>query len=293
MRKALILISVLFVIFLFSGCVEQETITPDYDDEALKMETEVTGKVLPSQAINLKVHLINQVPDDVREVRLEITDLYGLEVRSKTCSGTPLTVCELGDISSLDDIEVNYVLRVPTKEELARIGRELKPELTLEYTYSGETTFLIPIIGPNERGTSAKSQLIQTKGPIHVDIERGFTSSSAEWERSGSGFSVIIRVRDVLTSEPNVIIDKDNFLISLNDYLLIDEELGRCDFNSTTAPYRPLDDIDLPMQTPLVCALSGNSQGMPWVYGQVTVNYYDYNYEAVKTESIMVETVIV
>ncbi len=293
MRKELIL-SLVFIGILVSGCVEQDVVTPEYHDEALKMETEVTGKVLPDQAINLKVRLTNQVPDDVDDVSLTITDLYGLEVMGKSsyCGGGKLTECELGDIQSLDDREINFVLRVPTKEELARIGRELKPELTLEYMYSGETTFLIPILGSNERSTDAKPQLIQTKGPIHVDIERGFTSSNYDWEWDGSGFSIIMRFEDVLTSDSDITIEEDQVGITL-DNLIVSSAFGRCDFDTSSDPYGPGENINLPMVTPIVCALQAQNPTLPWVYGEVKVTYTDYSYESVETKSIQVETVIV
>jgi len=295
MRKGLVL-SLVLVGIIISGCVEQDVVTPDYHDEALRMETELTGEVLPSQGINLKVRLVNQVPDTVEKVNLTITDLYGLQIIRKNCAGGDITSYGCGfpnGIQSLDDREINFVLKVPTKEELARIGRELKPELTLGYTYSGETTFLIPIIGPNERSTDAKSQLIQTKGPVHVDINRGFTSSNKEWEWNASGFSIVIRVEDMLSSESQVMIDKEKFIITL-DNLYNNTDFGRCDFiQFDVNKFKPTNNITLPMQTPLVCALEGDSNGMPWVYGQVRVNYKDYRYKAVETKSIQVETVIV
>jgi len=299
MRKGLVL-SLVLVGIIISGCVEQDVVTPEYHDEALKIETEVTGEVLPSQGINLKVRLVNQVPDIVKDVKFKITDLYGLQIVRRNCANGVVKSygCDFPDgIQSLDDREINFVLKVPTKEELARIGRELKPELTLEYIYFGETTFLIPILGLNERSTDAKSQLIQTKGPVHVDIKRGFTESKKEWEWNGSGFSVVIRFEDVLTSESQVTIDKDKIDITLDNlYTDPQETFGRCDFDFPTSShpnYKLKENVTLPMTTPILCALEGDSKGMPWVYGQVRVKYDDYRYKAVETKSIQVETVII
>lgn len=297
MRKSFILSLVLIIIFI-SGCVKQDgEFVPEYYDEALKMETEVSGEVLPEQAINMRIHLTNQVEHEVTNVELRITDFYGLKLRSQVCPenkqisdcGFISTICGCGlfDIQSLDDEEINFVFQVPSKDEIARIGRELEPEITLSYDYRGETTFLIPILGPNERYTSAKAQLVQTTGPIHVEIERGFTQSSDPWERSGSGFSIVVRVKDVINSKNEMTIYKDNFDVSLTN-LERKTEYGHCDFDASMSPDK---NITLPMKTPLVCAIVGNSGDAPWVYGQVRANY-DYRYKVVETKSIKVETVI-
>jgi hypothetical protein len=45
------------------------------------------------------------------------------------------------------------------------------------------------------------------------------------------------------------------------------------------------------MVVPLVCVLEANNNLVPWVYGEIRVNY-DYNYRTVKTEIINVETQI-
>ena len=298
---ALVLVGIIFI----SGCADQDgEIIPEYKDEALKMEIEVTDRVLPSQAINMKVYLTNQVIDDVENIEFRVTDFYGLELVNQMCPVDPLTSlpaelsncgfistnCGCGPFSvqSLDDEEMSFVFRVPTQEEIARIGRELEPEFTLEYDYSGETTYFIPIISPNERSTSAKPQLVQTKGPIHVDIERGFTSSTGDWEISGSGFSIVVRVKDVVNPRNELSIYNESFVMTLNDILEINPSFGNCDFN----PISPQQNITLPMDTPLICALVGDSGLAPWVYGQVKMNYDDYRYRVVETKSIMVETVI-
>jgi len=310
---ALVLVGIIFI----SGCADQDgEIVPEYKDEALKMEIEVTDRVLPNQAINMKVRLTNQVRDDVENVEFRVTDFYGLVLVNQRCPIDPLTsstlelrgpsacgfistLCGCGpfNIQSLDEEEMSFVFRVPSQEEVARIGRELEPEFTLEYDYSGETTYLIPIISQNERSTSAKPQLVQKKGPIHVDIERGFTSSTGDWEISGSGFSIVVRVKDVVNSKNELVIydyDQDKgqnvFVGELNINLNFDpnSELA-CDFDKSS--FEPNLDIELPMDTPLVCALVGDSGLAPWVYGQVKMNY-NYRYRVVETKSIMVETVI-
>jgi len=297
MKRAISLVIILMIIFI-SGCVEQDgEIIPEYKDEALKMEVELTDKVLPSQAINMKVRLTNQVIDDVENVEFRVTDFYGLDLVSQTCPenkeipncgfGFSNCGCGLFNVQSLDEEEMSFVFRVPSKEEIARIGRELEPEFTLEYDYSGETTYFIPIINVVEKSTSAKPQLVQTKGPIHVDIKRGFTSSSGDWEINGSGFSIVVWVKDVVNPKGELIIHNETFRVSLTN-LYVDLKFGTCNFDSG----KPKQNITLPMDTPLVCALVGDSGISPWVYGQVKMNYDDYRYRVVKTKSIMIETVI-
>lgn len=301
------LVLILMIIFI-SGCVEQNgEIVPEYKDEALKMKIEITDKVLPSQAINMKVYLTNQVRNDVENVNFTITDFYGLVLVSQICPennviidcGFISTNCGCGPFSvqSLDEEEMSFVFRVPSQEQIARIGRELQPEFTLEYDYSGETTYFIPIIDKVEKSTSAKPQLIQTEGPIHVDIDRGFTSSTGDWEIEESGFSIVVWVKDVVNRKNELIINittppdppEDRFELELTN-LDFDRGSGaRCDFAETTL--KPKEDIELPMDVPLVCALNTSPISAPWVYGEVKANY-EYRYKVVDTKSIMIESVV-
>jgi len=303
-------LSLILLMIFISGCVEQDgEIIPEYKDEALKMEIEVTGKVLPSQAINMKVYLTNQVRDDIENVEFRITDFYGLVLVSQICPennvitncGFISTNCGCGpfDVQTLDEEEMSFVFRVPSQEEVARIGRELQPEFTLEYDYHGETTYFIPIINVDEKSTSAKPQLIQTKGPIHVDIDRGFTSSTGAWEIEGGGFSIVMWVKDVVNHKNELVIydldedkGKDVFKVDLTNLIFDPNTRLACDFDKTS--FEPNLDIELPMDVPLVCALVGkfpSQPAPPWVYGQVKMNY-KYRYKMVEAKSIKVETVI-
>ena len=317
MNREWLILCFLVIIILLSGCgvldiSQGGNYTPEESDEALKFDYEITGRVLPAQVINMKVHLTNQVKDDVSDVKLRITDFYGLKLLNQICPGatekydttiecgfiSTLCGCEFSTIPSFDDEEINLIFKVPTSDEIAKIGRELEPEFTITYDYHGETNYLIPIIKSDERSTTAKIEKTQTKGPIHVDIERGFTSSSDDWEKSGSQFSIVMRVNDVLNSQSDVEIFRDNFTIVLNSYLGKSSEPGiLCDFDPIRIDaqgnkyYKPYYNITLPMKTPIVCALEAYNEQAPWVYGTIKVNYY-YTYKIVKTERIDVETVI-
>jgi len=318
MNREWLIVSLLLLITVFiSGCSvldeSQGNYTPEYKDEALKFDYEITGQVLPSQIINMKVRLTNQVQDDVENVELRVTDFYGLKLVSQLCSGGILLQntpddksvcgsvsdrcgCKFSSIPSLDEKEITLVFKVPSSNEIATIGRELKPEFTLKYKYHGETNYFIPILKADEKSTSAKIELVQTKGPIHVEIERGFTSSSKDWEISGSQFSVVSRVKDVVNPKSEIEIYNENFLIDFNEpYLKLSPQRELCDFDTPSTRvvgyYIPDFNITLPLRTPLVCALEVSNTEVPWVYGTITVNY-NYNYKMVKTETIDVETEI-
>ena len=306
-KEWLIVSLVIFVTILISGCgvwdQSQGNFTPEYKDEALKFDYEITGQVLPGQIINMKVRLTNQVEDDINNVELRITDFYGLDLVSEICGGSKLgncgifTECGCGPLSipSLDEKEITFVFRVPSQNEIAKIGRELKPEFTLKYEYHGEATYFIPILREGETKTTTKIELVQSKGPIHVDMERGFTSSTKDWEVSGSQFSVIFRVKDVTNTKSEIIIgDESNefFQIYLNEPTLIIPDFESCrDFIQEGDHYK-VSEITLPLRVPLVCAFQCSNSGTPWVYGTIQVKYY-YNYKMVKTETISVETEII
>jgi hypothetical protein len=309
MNKNWLIISLLILIVLSSGCIKNQ---PDgkivYNDEALKMEIKFPEKTLPNQVANMKVTLTNQVEDDVKNINLRITDFYGLTLKNQTCSdGQPLPNCGFisdkcgwyfDKIQSLDDREINFVFRVPDEDELARIGRDLKPEITLSYDYSGETVFYVPILSASERSTNAKIQTSQTKGPIHVEIERGLTQSSDQWEMEDVAFPIIVWVKDKIKSDSERTISKDRFNITLRNLKIAEEAgvgVGRCDFEPVPADktvLRPKDPIELPMKVPLICTLVGDvPEGVPWITSMAIVDY-DYTYTVIKTETITVETVI-
>jgi hypothetical protein len=312
MNNNWLILSFLILIVLFSGCSDQPDGKVEYKDEALKMETKFPVKTLPNQILNMKVTLTNQVENDVNDVILRITDFYGLTLKDQTCSfGSPLEgqqTCgfisdkcgwSFDNIQSLDDKVINFVFRVPNEDELARIGRDLKPELTLNYSYYGETIFYIPILSLSERSTKEKIQTTQTKGPINVEINRGLTQSSDQWEINGIAFPVIVWVKDKIESDSKRAISKYKFNITLINLKLAEEAgvgVGRCDFEPATSDktvWRPKEDIELPMKVPLICTLVGNiPRGTPSATGMAVINY-DYPYTVVKTETITVETAIV
>ena len=309
----LLILSFLVIIIFLSGCgindeSQQANFTPEEKDEALKFGYEITDQVLPGQVINMKITLTSQVKDNIDNIKLRVTDPYGLKLLSQNCVSaggndlpncgfvSPLRCgCEFSQLEGFEDIELNLIFKVPGSDEIARIGRELEPEFTITYDYRGESKYRIPILREGERTTTADIEETQTKGPIHVEMERGFTSSNYNWERSGSQFSIVIRVRDVLTSKSNVEIDRDKFNITLNRYLIKSPEPGvLCDFVivGTNKYYNPKININLPMKTPIVCALEATNDQVPWAYGEIKVNY-NYTYKTVKTERIDVEIVIV
>ena len=295
MRKNYVLIFVLLVIILFSGCVEQDGNKIQYFDEAIKQEIELPEKTLPNQAIRMTVYLTNQVESNVNDITFSISDLYGLKIMDVNCAGEnkgSVNFCEFPFIQSLDEKEIDFSLKVPADDELAYIGRILKPELTLEYNYPGQAIFYVPILKENEKSTTAKIQETNTHGPIQIDIVRSFTQSNYDWEREGNIFSIIVTVKDVLKSDNELEISKDNFRIYLTN-LNTSSEWGRCDFEKIGEYYVPNDNIKLPMKTPLICALKANEGfTLPRTDGIVRIEY-SYRYKTSEQKSINVETKIV
>lgn len=306
MVKNWVILAFLILIVLSSGCVNQPPGPPEYKDDALKLETEVPDKTYPDQIVNVKVVLTNQVENDITNITLRITDFYGLTLIDQNCSYDGENLKDLKDcgfisaycgctfksIQSLDDREINFAFKVPGEDELARIGRDLKPEISLSYDYFGETGFFVPILSITEKSTKAKIRTTQTKGPIHVEIERGLTQSSDQWERPDVRFPIIVWVKDVIKSDSERMFDKRSLNMILMN--LKTAEGGKCDFDSRpladTFILTPKENITLPMKTPLICTLVGFiPEGMPRTDGAIIADY-DYTYTIVETESITVET---
>jgi len=298
---------ILIGVVLVSGCVDQEEEGPEYNDNALKMEYEITEKIediriLPGQTVRMVVYLTNQVENDTTNVDIIISNPYGIEISrvdcgldctceggSNECSGKPVSCyyngCNYDKIQSLDQVEINFALDIPSEEEITSVGYELKPELTLEYNYDGQSMLYIPILRYGEKPTETKTEFTQTIGPIHVDIR------SDKWVRGGSVFPLFVEVKDVVKEGENIMIEKDDFKLTEYTHITgLGGNLGRCDFTNenTITYYIPEKDIELPMKDPLVCTLEAENPTIPMVKALIGIDY-SYRYKVEKTETIRVE----
>jgi len=244
---------ILIGVVLVSGCVEQDGEGPEYHDNALKMEYEVTEKIektriLPGQSIRMIVYLTNQVEKDTTNVDMIISNPYGIEISRVNCGsncvcdstnqgkkdcGNGISCyyngCNYDKIQSLDEVEINFALDVPSEEEITSVGYELKPELTLEYDYDGQSMLFIPILRYGEKPTETKTEFTQTTGPIHVDIR------SDKWVRGGSIFPLFVEVKDVVKSGEKIMIEKDDFKLTKYTHITgLGGNLGRCDFEGVS-----------------------------------------------------------
>jgi len=302
---------ILILIVFISGCLEDgKEVKPEFYDNALKMEFEITEetqgkKILPGQIIRVVVSLKNQVENDTTNVDVYISDPYGMKVTQINCDeGSPIDHngqpygWQFDSIQSLDEQEIVFSLKVPTKEELAMIGRRLKPEFTLKYDYAGISMRYVPILAEGEKIGEKSSEFTQTYGPIHVDID------TDKWVREGDIMPVYVDVKDVVNSKSEIEIDKDYFRVFwVNQYFVMSTELVRCDFNAISSSSfgegcpdncdcytRPENmNIILPLDVPFVCALEVKDPLAPMAMGLIGAEY-EYRYEVVKTKTIEVET---
>lgn len=317
MKKRLLILTLIGVI-LISGCIKQEE-EDIPEDEALRMEFEVTEekeekKILPGQPIRMVVYLRNQVENDTTNVDITISDPHGVKITKVNCGFDCICSeakgwsnqkngiscyyngCHFNTIQSFDKIEIIFSLKVPTEEELSWIGRKLEPEFTLEYNYAGVSMRYVPILKMGERISEKSSEFGQTYGPIHVDIE------TEEWIREGDVLPVYVNVKDVVNPRSEIEIRNDSFRLFLNRYLSRSKTWERCDFipvndtsfeycNISDSCYGPEENITLPLENPLVCALEANDTDFPMVRGLIGAEY-KYRYEIVETKTIEVETEI-
>jgi hypothetical protein len=310
--KKLVILSLILVVFS-SGCIkvegEGEKFVPK--DEALNLETEIIEKkertrILPDQTIRMVVFLTNQVENDTTNVSLRISNPFGVRIQRVDCGSR--CVCEWPDkksgcdegvsctfngchydaIQSQDQIEIDFSLKIPSEEEISYLGRDLKPEITLEYDYGGESVLYIPILRYGEKLKEAPTEFTQTKGPIHVDIE------SDKWVREGSIFPVYFRIKDVINSQSKLIIDNKSFEVYFPlEYVDVSEcnpplDKVSCSYIPADTCYRPKEDIRLPLEDPLVCSLVAKDPGAPMVKPPIIAKYR-YRYKVEKTELIRIE----
>jgi len=188
--------------------------------------------------------------------------------------------CHYGSVQSLDEIEITFGLKIPSEEQISEMGRDLKPEIMLEYDYSGVSTLYVPIYKYGEKPAEPKKEFTQTTGPIHVDIE------SDDWVRAGDLFPLYVDAKDVVHSseEPTI----NSFTMTMNH--ADGKEGERCDFDGSDRVYSK-DDIKLPLINPLVCTLEADESNVlpaPMVKNTITVEY-SYRYRVEKTETIRVQ----
>jgi len=308
------LLAILLVVVFISGCLDQngDEITPTYSDNALNMEIRIREKeerrrILPGQTIRMTVTLTNQVENETQYADLRIINPYGIQISKVDCGDGCVCLwpndkeksCTLGkcyyngcyydSIQSLDEEEITFGLKMPGEEQISAGGRELKPEIRLEYNYSGTSVLYVPIYAQGEKPAEPKKEFTQTTGPIHVDID------SDNWVRAGDLFPVYVDVEDVAHSTEDLIIPNDKFEISIGHADVketIDGEIvkiGRCDFEGPVdGPFFPEENIELPLRNPLVCTLKAEEPEAPMVKAPIIIDYW-YRYKVEKTEMIRVE----
>jgi hypothetical protein len=291
-------LAILLIITIFlSGCEEKEPPVEEFKDDALKFEYEIKEQVekeriLPGQTIRMVIYLTSQVRDDINDVYIKITDPYGIKIDAINCypytcscnwndtSSPYFNGCYIQNILSKDLVEVYFSLKMPTEEEISPLGRDLKPELTLNYEFNGTSILYIPILRQTEQPpTETTVETVQTKGPIHVDLK------SDKWVRSENVFPLIVDVKDVISlfSQHQTVIDKNNFHLYLT-HLSIDTAGG--DFESTGIPK---GNITIPMKNPLVTTLKAELiVSEPMVRAMIRAEY-SYTYEKKVIKTIRVE----
>jgi hypothetical protein len=312
------LLAVLILVVFISGCTSDggtgvTTVARKLDDNALKMDVKIQEKlenrrILPGSTIRMVVTLTNQVENETKGVYLRITNPYGIQIskvdcgsnctcewnsaqpsnpiRSSKCGGVyPVDCdyngCHYDSIQSQDEEEITFGLKIPTEEQISQMGRDLKPEILLEYDYSGTSTLYIPIYNYGEKPAEPKKNFAQTTGPIHVSID------SDNWVRAGDLFPIYLDVKDVVNPSEKFTIDKEKFTL-FKDHAQIDEKtIGRCDFDPTTYTH-PKENVTLPLANPLVCTLKADVPTVPMIKAPIIIDY-SYTYKVERIETITVQ----
>jgi len=303
--KSKCLLAILILIIFISGCINDEKeIEPEFKDNAVKMDVKIREKeenrrILPGQTIRMTVTLTNQVEDETDNVDLKIINPYGIQISKVDCGDGCVCLwpdivdcsvtgrscnfngCYYDSIQSLDEQEITFGLKIPSEEEISAMGRDLEPKIMLDYHYGGTSVLYVPIYKYEEKPVEPKKEFTQTTGPIHVDID------SDNWVRAGDLFPAYIDVKDVVRTSEKIIIIKNDFTMTVEHAGIDEETIGRCDFTSP-AYTKPKEDINLPLDNPLVCTLKAEEPSAPMVKTSITIDY-SYTYKVEKTEKIRVE----
>jgi hypothetical protein len=250
-------LAILLIITIFlSGCEEKELPVEEFKDDALKFEYEIKEeiekeRILPGQTVRMVIYLTSQVPDDIKNAYIKITNPYGIKIDDINCyrgncicnwedpNSPYFNGCYINKIISKDLVEVYFSLKMPTEEEISPLGRDLKPELTLKYEYKGASTLYIPILRETEQPpTGITVESTQTKGPIHVDLK------SDKWVRSESFFPLLVDVKDVISlfSQHQTIIDKNNFHLYITHLSMINSASESFENSTSCSGFYPSND---------------------------------------------------
>lgn len=303
MRK-LVFVLLLMIIFL-AGCVQQ--VGECGGDNVLVMEFmgEEEIKTIPDQTVEIGLYLKNPFECDekgqiiggvnIKAVDLIVSNPSGLKLLKEEIDCDDQEAkrdmgCHFDLIDAGDEKEIYLHFKTPSRDVIGNIGQELKPEITLEYDYFGQTVFAKPIV-KHEETTSATMEPSQKRGPIKakVSMGAGIEDESKNFIREGNPVPIRILLEDVINSESEVKINKESFRLTLDNFE-VDRSLGECNFEGEGKILEPIEDISLPMEDPLVCVLKAAKDFKdPWVPGRITVDF-SYRYKLTATVTVKVIT---
>jgi len=305
MRKNIVLLLVLIVIVLFSGCVNQDGTGnggPVYSDNALALVDYKTKiNVYHNEETSIEFWLTNQVEYDVNNVNVKLFNPNVFTVKKIICDeleNEGRDSCHFDKIPTTEARRVQIFLKAPSKEDIGTLEDSYKVDLSVKYDYYGESACYFRILSLRKESTKTKMQLTQTTGPVYVKIESGFlvqektdegTRTISDWAVEGRPFNVKISTENVGSLGPDYEfpeITLSSFNIFLENVALDDNP---CEFTLTDDGLTKANII-IPTKKPLTCILTPKKDlTKPEIPGVIRAQYY-YTYEFIKTETFKIES---
>jgi hypothetical protein len=305
MRKNFILIFVLIIIVLASGCVDQDgnNGVPVYSDNALALlDYKAKTLVYHNEETSIEFWLTNQVEYDVSNVDVKLFNPNVFKISKIICDEEEKTgdTCHFDKIPSLETRRVQIFLKTPSKEEIGTLENSYKVDLSVKYDYDGESICYFRILSLRKESTKTKIQLTQTTGPVHMKIEPGFlveektdqgTRTISDWAIEGRLFNVKISTENVGSLGSEYELPE----INLTDFKMFLEHVkadnqNSCDF-TITDNYLTDDKVIVPTKKPLTCLLTPDTGfAEPEIPGMIRAQY-SYRYKFIKTETFKIEKI--
>lgn len=258
----------LIVIIFISGCIGSDTVqsTIKTDEQGFKdvltvngIETIPKSPLLPDQDFTLFFTLENL--DDEENIKDVEVKLFNPSVfkdqNGNSCAGglckTENNLCDSSKKCNLlpfEQKQIQFLLSAPSGDEIADIKLETGIDFSVDYTYTANTFFEIPVVTLNEieqrqragQTLSITGNKIKTSGPIQIEAEiRGsqyvlagqdanfiFTIINEGDDRRGNLYESEIKANTMTIEFPAVFFTSDFALVE-DDCSFLDDNLANED----------------------------------------------------------------
>ncbi|MEM5799555.1 MAG: hypothetical protein QXZ43_02735 [Candidatus Aenigmatarchaeota archaeon] len=270
----------LFILVFLSGCVQEK------EQNQIELNVVHPKKAIYGNDFEIKFFLKNTFEDEIKNVFVKINSFDLLKFKKiEKCDGEIReNGCFFNKLEPDSEKQIIFIFELPENIYLPGSDIKVQPEFSINYYYSKQSVWKIPILGDNFKGS--KNFLYPSiDGPIKIIMSIYSDEENIANKNIMSNDIFSIKIDLVDNENSNTIIKKDDFKITIDGFEIYNPE--RCSFEGSKE-LKPKEDIQLPMKRSLICMLKSKSiDPDKWDYGTIIIDY-SYNYNIVK--SIIIES---